>query len=365
MLPGTSINISEKEQVRKHGLRWQSFVATLGGPIIGVVLGLLIGGVLILVAKADPIQSYAVLFKGAFGGMRQITETLIQACPIMIIGLGMCAAFRARVWNIGAEGQYFMGALLGGIVALYLPPFLPRLILIVVMLLAGMLGGALWGLIPAVFKIKKGINEIISTLMLNYIAILLMQYLVRGPLQDPNGYLPNSAQFDPATQLPLLFGTRIHVGVVIAVLLAPVVFALIWSTPLGFKLRAVGSRASVARYAGTRVERVILFAMVFSGALAGLAGIIQVATYYTRLKGEISLSYGFSGILVAMLGRTNPFGVVIASIFFAALTIGAQSMHVVYQLPVDLASAIQAIVVLSVLAVDSLIRRRFPEWIGA
>ncbi|MEI8133198.1 MAG: hypothetical protein WCG34_12255, partial [Leptolinea sp.] len=143
------------------------------------------------------------------------------------------------------------------------------------------------------------------------------------------------------------------------------VYALIWLTPFGFQLRAVGSRVSVARYAGARVERIIAFVMVFSGGLAGLAGIIEVSTYYTRLKAGISLSYGFSGILVALLGRMNPFGVVIASIFFAGLSIGAQSMHVVYHLPVDLARVIQAIVVLSVLAVDSLIRRRFPEWTGA
>jgi simple sugar transport system permease protein len=362
-----SANDMDATQVKKagSGLRWQPLAGTLGGPIVGVLIGLVIGGVLILIAKADPIKSYAALFTGAFGGSRQITETLLEACPIMIIGLGMSAAFRARVWNIGGEGQYYMGALLGGIVALYLPPYLPRFILIVVMMLAGIAGGALWGLIPAIFKIKNGISEIISTLMLNYIAILIMKYLVRGPLQDPKGFLPTSAQFDPVTELPLLFGTRIHIGVVIAFLLAPMVFALLWSTPLGFKLRAVGSRASVARYAGARVEKMIIFSMMFSGALAGLAGIIQVASYATRLKAEISVNYGFSGVLVALLGRMNPFGVVLASVFFAALQIGVQSMHVINQLPIDLAGAIQAIIVLSVLAVDSLIRRRFPEWIGA
>ncbi|HEY3343877.1 MAG TPA: ABC transporter permease [Anaerolineaceae bacterium] len=365
MLGANDIGGSQVKKARRQKLRWQPLVVSLGGPVIGVLIGLVIGGILILIAKADPIKSYAILFSGAFGGPRQITETLLEACPLMIIGLGMSAAFRARVWNIGAEGQYYMGALLGGLVALYLPPFLPRVILIIVMMLAGLLGGALWGLIPAIFKIKNGVSEIISTLMLNYIAILLMQYLVRGPLQDPNGFLPTSAQFAPATNLPLLFGSRIHIGVVIGFLLAPVVFALLWSTPLGFKLRAVGSRASVARYAGARVERMIVFAMMFSGALAGLAGIIQVASVSNRLKASISVNYGFSGVLVALLGRMNPFGVVIASLFFAALSIGVQSMHVIYQLPVDLASAIQAIIVLSVLAVDSLIRRRFPEWIGA
>lgn len=365
MLSEDVLNDSSKSVPKKEFIHWHSIFTTFGGPILGVLVGLLIGAVLILIAKQDPIGAYKVMFTGSFGGLRQITETLIQACPIMIIGLGMSAAFRARVWNIGAEGQYFMGALFGGIVALYLPPFLPRFVLIVVMMLAGVLGGALWGFIPAVLKIKKGINEIISTLMLNYIAILLVQYLVRGPLQDPNGYLPTSALFANATKLPTLFGTRIHIGIVIAFLLAPIVYALLWSTPFGFKVRAVGSRSSVARYAGARVERIITFVMAFSGGLAGLAGIIQVASYFNRLKSSISLNYGFNGILVALLGRMNPFGVVLASVFFASLSIGAQAMHVTYHLPVDLAGAIQAIIVLSVLAIDSLIRRRFPEWIGA
>jgi general nucleoside transport system permease protein len=358
------IVVKEGQLTEEKSFNWQPLLGILGGPIIGILIGLLIGALLILIAGADPITAYVALFGGAFGGTRQVTETLLQACPIMIIGLGMSAAFRARVWNIGAEGQYYMGALLGGLVALYLPPYLPRLILIPLMMVCGMLGGALWGLIPAFIKIKRGISEIISTLMLNYIAILFMQYIVRGPLHEVDGFLPQSEQFAAVTRLPLLFGSRIHLGVVIGFLLAPMVFALLWSTPLGFRLRAVGSRASVARYAGVRVERIIVFAMMFSGSLAGLAGIIQVASYFTRLKGGISVGYGFSGILVALLGRMNPFGVVLASVFFAALTIGAQAMHVVNKLPVDLANAIQAIIVLSVLAIDSLIRRRFPKWIG-
>lgn len=360
------IGISEipAVQEKRRSIQIPPLFGSLIGPVAGVLIGLLVGAVMILIAGADPITAYSALFTGAFGGLRQITETLLQACPLMIIGLGLSAAFRARAWNIGAEGQYYMGALFGGLAALYLPGYLPPLILIPVMLLLGILGGALWGLIPAVLKIKSGISEIISTLMLNYIAVLLMQYLTRGPLQDPTSYLPNSAQFDLAARLPTLFGTRIHVGVILAFLLAPVVYALLWSTPLGFKLRSVGSSPSVARYAGTRVEKIIAFVMMFSGAFAGLAGIIQVSSYYTRLKGDISLNFGFSGVLVALLGRTNPFGVVLASIFFAALTIGSQAMHVVNKLPVDLASAIQAIIVLAVLAVDSLIRRRFPKWIG-
>jgi simple sugar transport system permease protein len=201
-------------------------------------------------------------------------------------------------------------------------------------------------------------NEIISTLMLNYVAIFFMIYLARGPLQEPGGVLPNSARFDPATQLPSIGDTRIHLGVVLTFLLVPLVYVLLWKTPLGFRLRAVGSRASVAQYAGINVNRAILTAMLVSGGLAGLAGIIEVLMIHTRLKGAISGGYGFSAILVALLGRMNPFGVAAAAVFFAALIIGAETMHILSGLPPELADAIQAVIVLSVLAVDAWARKR-------
>jgi len=334
--------------------RW---LVNSAAPLIGAVAGLAIGAVLIRLTGANPLQAYATMLSGAFGGPRQITETILKASPLLLVGLGLTAAFRARVWNIGGEGQYYMGALCGGIVALFCANW-PRPLLLAAMLLAGVAGGVAWALIAAVLKIRRGMSEIISTLMLNYIAILVMQYMARGPLQEPGGYLPESAQFAASTRLPVLLGSRIHLGVLIAVLFVPVVYALLWSTPLGFRLRAVGSRESVARYAGIHVERAILFALAFSGALAGLAGIIEVSTLHTRLKAEISGGYGFSGVLVALLGRMHPVGVAIASFFFAALIIGAQSMHVVSGLPDALANAIQAVIVLCVLAADALARRR-------
>jgi len=336
---------------------WAKWVVTLGAPLVGVIVGLAIGALLILLAGRDPIAAYGVMWQGALGGPRQIEETLLKTTPLLLMGLGLTAAFRARVWNIGGEGQYFMGALLGGIVALSFPHW-PRPLLVTAMLAAGIVGGVLWALIPGWLKVRRGMNEIISTLMLNYIAILLMQYVARGPLQEPGGFLPQSAQFPDAATLPVLGSTRIHLGVFLAVACVPIVYTLLWSTPLGFRLRAVGMRASVARYAGISVNTIILFALAFSGALAGLAGIIEVSTLYTRLSGNISGGYGFSGILVALLGRMHPLGVTVASVFFAALVIGAQSMKVVYGLPDSLASAIQAVVVLSVLAADALAHRR-------
>ena len=339
------------------GFHVPPIVVSVAAPVVGVIIGLLIGAGLIMIAGADPIQAYKTMFQGAFGGKRQITETLLKTGPLLLIGLGLAVAFRARVWNIGGEGQYYMGALFGALVALYLPHW-PRPMLLVTMLAAGIVGGALWGLIPALLKIKVGMNEIISTLMLNYIAILFVTYLARGPLQERGGYLPMSAQIDAAARLPLISGTRIHVGLFLVALLVPVIYALLWHTPLGFRLRAVGSRASVARYAGYNVEMAILLALVLSGALAGLAGIIELSTLHYRLKAGISGGYGFSGVLVALLGRMNPFGVAIAALFFAALIVGAETMHVVAGLPPELASAIQAIVVLSVLAVDTVARKR-------
>lgn len=333
------------------------WAAHIVAPVAGGLIGLGIGALLILFAGANPFEAYAVLIGGAFGGPRQVQETILKAAPLLMMGLGLSVAFRARVWNIGGEGQYYIGALIGGAIALTFPDW-PRPLLIVTMLAGGIAGGLLWALLAGVMKVRRGVSEIISTLMLNYIAILFVQYMARGPLQEPGGYLPESAQLVAAARLPAFFDTRIHLGVVIALLLIPLVFALIWATPLGFRLRAVGVRASVARYAGIKVERMILFAISFSGALAGLAGIIEVSTLHTRLKGEISGGYGFSGILVALLGRMHPLGVAVAALFFAALTIGAQSMHVVYGLSDALANAIQAIVVLSVLAVDALAHRR-------
>jgi simple sugar transport system permease protein len=329
----------------------------VGPPLLGGLAALLIGALLIALTGSDPITAYRAMLRGAFGGSRQLIETTLKATPLLLIGLGLTVAFKARVWNIGAEGQYFIGALFGSFIALQFPD-LPALILIPAMLMGGVIGGALWGLIPALLRIKRGMSEIISTLMLNYVAIFLIEYMARVPLRDPNGFLPESAQFIKAARLPGLFGSRIHIGVLIAVAMIPVVYILIWYTPLGFRLRAIGSRASVARFAGVNVEAGIMFVLLFSGALAGLTGIMEVSALHTRLKGGISGGYGFSGILVALLGQLHPVGVLVAAIFFSALTIGAESMHTLTGLPATLANVIQALVVILVLAVDTYFRLR-------
>ncbi len=346
-----------EETARADAVPLFRLVRAVAPAIIGVGLALAVGAILIALAGADPLTAYRVMLEGAGGGRRQLTETILKACPLLIIALGLAVAFQSRVWNIGAEGQFFMGALGGSLVALLLPD-LPQGLLVPLALLAGLLGGALWALVPALLRTQRGISEIISTLMLNYIAILFVQYLARGPLQDPNGFLPESARFGPAAQLPIWIAPRIHIGVALAVVIVPLVYLLIWRTPLGFQLRAIGSKPTVAQFVGIDVARGVIVALVISGALAGLAGVIEVTTLHLRLKAGIGAGYGFTAILVALLGRMNPFGIVVAALFFAGLTIGAESLHVVLQLPAALAQAIQALIVLFVLGADAFFRLR-------
>lgn len=328
-------------------------------PIAGAILALAIGGILIQLSGVNPFKAYQVMVAGAFGGSRQLTETILKATPLLIIGLGLTIAFRSKVWNIGAEGQYYFGALLGSIVALTLPEWSAWL-LIPLMLVAGAIGGMLWSGLAGLLYIKRGTNIIICTLMLNYIAILFVQFAARVPLRDPDGFLPESAQFSAAAQIPTLFGGRLHLGVLLALLLVGVVYILLRRTALGFRLRAVGSSASVARAAGIDVARNILIALTLSGGLAGVAGIIETSYIHTRLKQGISPGYGFSAILVALMGQLHPIGVLIAAVLFSALTIGAEVLQVSLQVPAAVAQVIQSLVVLFVIVGDA-IGRQIPK----
>jgi len=332
-------------------------ITLIGPPVLGVVIGMIIGAFLIQMAGVDPLTAYRAMFRGALGGERQLTETILKTIPLLMIGLGLTVAFTARVWNIGCEGQFFIGSLFGSYIALRFPSW-PAGALIPAMLVAGMIGGALWGLIPALLRTRRGMNEIITTLMLNYVAIFTVEYMARGPLNDPHGYLPETAKFVDAARMPQLFGTRIHIGVFIVLVLIPIVYLLVWRLPTGFRLRAIGSNPSVARFAGINVERGIIFVLVLSGLFAGLAGIMEVSHLHGRLKGTISGGYGFTGILVALLGRLHPIGVLFAALFFTVLTIGATSMHTLTGLPVTVANAIQALVVLFALGFDAYFRMR-------
>ncbi|TVP64966.1 MAG: ABC transporter permease [Leptolyngbya sp. LCM1.Bin17] len=325
-------------------------------PALGVLIALFLSSIVIALSGVNPLEAYQTLMAGAFGGSRQITETLLKATPILIIALGLTIAFQARVWNIGAEGQYHIGALLAGTVALTQPD-LPAPIMMLAMVLAGLGGGLLWSLIAGLLQLKRGVNLIIGTLMLNYIGILLVQYVARVPLRDPDGFLPETARFAATAQLPRLFGTRLHIGVLLALLLVALTYLLLWRTPLGFRLRAVGDGPTVARSVGIWPHRHRLIALLISGSLAGLAGMIEISYTYLRLRPNISDGYGFTGILVALLGQLSPIGTLIAAVLFSALVVGAQALNVTLQVPVAVAGVLQALLVLGVLAGNAIAKR--------
>jgi general nucleoside transport system permease protein len=326
-------------------------------PLFGAGVGLLVGALIIAASGADPLAAYAALVHGALGGPRQLTETALKAAPLLTMSLGLVVAFRGRIWNIGGEGQYFMGALAGTVVGLLGQASLPAWLLIPLMLAAGLVGGSLWAGLAAWLKLAFGVNEIIATIMLNFVAIYTVSYLARGPLRDPTSFLPQSARLEGAARLPTLPGSRIHLGVLIALLLVPAVYVLLWKTTFGFRLRVIGSSAGVAQATGMNVQAGIALAFLCSGALAGLTGIVEVSAIHARLKDGISGDYGFTGILVALLGRLHPAGVLLAASFFALLTIGTQSMHTGRGLPVALAQVLQVVIILAMLIADALARR--------
>jgi ABC-type uncharacterized transport system permease subunit len=330
------------------------------GPLVGAAVGIVVGALIIAASGADPLASYAAVARGALGGPRPLTETVLKATPIVIMGLGLVVAFRCRIWNIGGEGQYFAGALAGTVVGLVGQASLPAWLLIPMMLLAGIAGGALWAALAAWLKLAFEVNEIIATIMLNFVALYTVSYLARGPLRDPAGYLPQSARLEEVARLPTLPGSRIHLGVLIALLLVPAIYFLLWKTTAGFRLRAIGSSARVARATGINVRVGVALAFLTSGALAGLTGIIEVSALHSRLKDSISGDYGFTGILVALLGRLHPVGVLLAGAFLAILTIGTQSMHSGLGLPMALSQVLQVVVILVVLVADALARRWWP-----
>ncbi len=315
-------------------------------------------GVLILIVGGNPFKAFLALFTGAFGSARAWTEIVLQATPLLLIGLGLALAFRCKIWNIGAEGQYLVGALCAMWVGLTWGDALPAFVILPLMFLAGALGGGLWGLIPGILKARLGLSEIVVSLMLNYVALYGLAYLVRSPLKNPEYYLPQTAPLPDAARLPRIFGTRLHLGVLIALAAVFLVYFVLWRTSFGYSLRAVGANVKAAEAAGINVPRSIVLVMVLSGALAGVAGMIEVSGVHYHLSQGISAGYGYTAVLITILGQLNPYGVLFAVFLFASLVIGADFMHRSANLQQALVEFIQAAVVLFFLIGTVIARRR-------
>ena len=307
--------------------------------------------ILFLAVGVNPVAAFQSLIQGAFGTWRAATETLVKATPLIFTGLATAVAFRARLWNIGAEGQVFAGAMFAYWCQSALPgtsPFLQLPVIIV----AAMIGGALYAGLAAILKISFRVDEVISTVMLNYIIVYALSLLLlKGPWSEAGGYFEQTAKVDPGSILPVLLGgTRLHLGFVVALVAAALAWIMIKRTPVGYEIRAAGSNLRALEVQGSDSRRVILMVLLISGALAGLAGMSEVYGVHYRLKAGAISTYGYTGIIVAILGQLNPLGVVIAAILFGALVNGATFMQIKTGVPSALIYAIEAIILLFYLA---------------
>jgi ABC-type uncharacterized transport system permease subunit len=331
-------------------------------PSLAIFTAVVLGGIIIASVRGNPFLAYYGLIQGSFGSAKALSETAVWATPYIFAGLAVALAFKGGLFNIGAEGQLAVGAVFAALIGYALPEWLgrdiPTIIHLPLAILVGMIMGALWAAIVGFLKAYTGGHEVINTIMMNYIALNTISFLLNGPMKDPN---PNNVTartplIAESARMPVIFsGLRIHWGFVLALLIAFLVWWLLNKTTLGFEIRTVGANPDAAKYAGVNVKRIIILTMALSGMLAGLAGTIEVTGLNYRHELGFSIGYGFDAIAIALLGKSHPLGVVLAAILFAAMRNGATRMQFLTQMPVDLISMLQALILLFV-AADAIIR---------
>ena len=319
-------------------------------PIASIIASLIFVGILLLLINVNPLDAYEVMITRAFGTKFGLTELFVKSAPIILTGLAVSIPLRAGLWNIGAEGQLYMGAFAASWVALYLsPPILVLPLMFVFAVLAGMV----WAFVPGILKAKFDLNEIISTLLLNYVAIYWVEYLVYGPMRGKQVYnFPYSDLFPDYAILPRFFGTRFHIGVVISFLVAILIYILLKKTSYGFAVKVVGSNPKAAEFAGISKKNIIISTMLLGGAIAGFAGMMEVSGLHLRLRAEVSPGYGYTGIPAALLARGNPIFVIAAAFLFGLLYVGGSAMQTTFGIPVAIVDVFQALVVLFIIGGD-------------
>ncbi len=364
-------------------------------PLLAVIGALIIGAIILLLLGTSPVEAYQAMFTGAFANKNGLADTLVKATPLLLVGLGIVIAFRASVINIGAEGQLIVGALLTTYLAVEYGEKYPPWIIIIICLIAGTLAGAVWAGIPGILKARLNVNEILSTIMMNSIAVQVGFYLLRGPMIDPaevaaGTNIPHSARTPKVTDLPrftdiaqslgyterakdleltgfraeiyglLVEPTRLHLGFIFAIIMAILVYVLLWRTTIGYRIRAVGLNPHAARYAGINVPFYTTFSIALSGAFAGLAGAVEILGLHHRMFEPLSVSagYGFSGIVVALFGKLHPLGAIPSAVLFGGLLVGGDKMQRAVQVPQVLITTIIGIVILFVVSSDIWSRRR-------
>ncbi len=332
-------------------------------PLFATILALIIGVVVLKSLGKDPIAAYAALFDGAFGSLRAVIQTTIKATPLLLVGIGVCIAFRGGVINIGGEGQFIVGALFSAAIALYVP-INSRWIMIPFCLLGGVAAGAIWGGIPGVLKARLGVNEILTTVMMNSIAVYLSNFLLRGPMIDPREIEMGTRAAQTAL-LPehtfltrLVPPTQLNTGTILAVILAGMAYILLWKTTIGYRIRAVGMSPHASRYGGINVPFFQSLALTLGGAMAGLAGAVEVLGVQHRVLENISANYGFNGIVTALFGNLHPLGTIPAAFLFGGLMVGGNKLQRTVQVHSAFIDTLLGLVVLFVVAAKIIAVRR-------
>jgi len=322
-------------------------------PVLSILAAFVIGGIIILCLGKNPLEAYGFLFKGALGSTSKIAQMLEVACPLIFTGLAASFAYKCGVFNLGGEGQFIMGS----VVSIYVSTQsgITGAPAIIISILAGTIAGGLWGAIPGILKITRGLNEMIVSIMLNYIATLFMGSVFTNFLRD--GSVPQTPPVPKESQLPnIADGFRVHYGIVIAIVLAIVLYYFMFYTSAGFKLRAVGMNPVASRFNGFAVNKIILFSFICSGAIAGLGGSIELHGKQFRLMQGYGSGFGFDGVAIALIAQLNPIGSVIVAIFFGILRKGASTLQAGMKIPNSVVDIIQALVIVFAVAGTALIR---------
>jgi len=337
--------------------KWLPLVTSIGS----VVIAFLISGIVLKVIGGDPWRVLKFFFEATLGSWGVFSDTIVKATPLIMVGLACAVAFKMKMWNIGAEGQFYLGAFFASLVVLIpiVPPESPKFVTIGLMVIMGMIGGALWGFIPGLLKAKYNVNEIITTLMFNYVAIFWNNFWIFDKWSDAgfqmtptfpkSAWLPRLA--DMAREYPIFSGITLHLGVVFGIIAAGVIWWVFKRSRWGYEINLIGDNPEAARYAGLNITRNVILVMMLSGALAGLAGMSEVSGVVHRLQERISPGYGFTGIIVAWLAKLNPFGVIIVSILFGALIVAGREIQ-----PSGLSNLLQGIILFMVISSDVFLR---------
>lgn len=337
-----------KQKATMHALI--SMVKAAYFPVVALLASMLIGSVVIIAtAKTGPLEAYQYMLNGAFGSLKAWDETLVKAIPFMFTALSYAIARRCGIINLGAEGQFKMGALMAAIVGISFSG-LPTLLHLALTVLAGFLGGAVFGLIVAALKIKFGASELITTIMLNYIAIQIISFFVTGPIRDSaNNAYPQTAQMAQSAQLPRLLsgGFRLHWGIVLVILAILFYYFFLWKTTKGYEMRVVGLNPTAGEYAGMSIQKSSILSMLLAGGFAGLGGCVEIiAVQYRLMMTSFSITYGFTGIAVALMGALNPLGIFLSSVLFGGLQAGSLKMQTMTDVSSSVVLVIQALVIL-------------------